>query len=99
MLAAATPKWLPSQFAVNSGHVADGEGIVKTWEAIGEEMVCKQQQPQNGSLSHLAVNSGHVAHGEEIVRTWEAIGERHASCPAFHPPCTDRHYGEPERPH
>ena len=35
MLTAATPKRLPSQLAVNSGHVTNGEEIVKTWEAIG----------------------------------------------------------------
>ena len=50
MQTAATPKRIPSQFAVNSGHVADGEEIVRTWEASGKGRVCKQQQPQNGSF-------------------------------------------------
>ena len=36
MQTAATPKWFPSHLAVNSGHVANGEEIVRTWEAIGE---------------------------------------------------------------
>ena len=31
MQTAATPKRLPSQFAVNSAHVANGEDIVRTW--------------------------------------------------------------------
>ena len=70
MQTTATPKRLPSQLAVNSGHVANGQENVRTWEAIGKVIVCKLQQPPKRLPSHLAVNSGHVANGEDIVRTW-----------------------------
>ena len=53
MQTAATPKRLPSQRAVNAGHVANGEDIVRTCSAIGKDMLCKQQQPQNGSPRSL----------------------------------------------
>ena len=70
MQTTATPKWFPSHLIDNSAHVANGEESVRTWEASGKEVACKQQRAQKESPSHLAVNAGHVANGEDIIRTW-----------------------------
>ena len=66
----ATPKWLPSHFAVNSARVALGKEMERGWQVIGKEMVCKRQHTQNGSPRIYAVNSARVAAGKEMARTW-----------------------------
>ena len=63
----ATPKRLPSHFAVKSAHLATSKKVIK---GMVRKMVRKPPATPKRLPSHIAVKSAHLATSKKIRREW-----------------------------